>query len=321
MGSLIQGRGLYSRLLRLSNSMGQQLDLWASHVREHPQAPIQDGGLPFENLRPLSQALSGLNRQIEELEVQARDSAKLSIIRGVGHDILSPVSQLQKYVSLLDLEVKAGKVPTAERIAGIRRSLKRLASIAQQTRLLQPNKEHFLPAAPLDLVSEAAAALNDLAHDPDIEINPIELIQVKPADEVQPCVALIRGEEFIRILDNLVRNAANAVAIDGSGKITISTLIEDGHPTLVVSDNGKGISPEIRPRIFDLDFTTRPGIGTGLGLAIVRELCDRNRAEIRVESTVGVGTVFRVRFQPSAMDTDVKPLSTSPNPTSSEVAV
>jgi signal transduction histidine kinase len=64
---------------------------------------------------------------------------------------------------------------------------------------------------------------------------------------------------------------------------------------VTVEDTGVGIAPEVLERIFDPFFTTRPD-GSGLGLATVHRIVEANDGNLRVESSVGEGTVLRVRF-------------------------
>ena len=113
-----------------------------------------------------------------------------------------------------------------------------------------------------------------------------------------------------QILTNLCVNARDALA-PGQG-ITIETAnVEvdetyakfhpDAYPgafvALVVSDNGKGMSPEVQARIFEPFFTTKAiGQGTGLGLATVYGIVRQNRGFISVYSAPGAGTTFRVHL-------------------------
>jgi signal transduction histidine kinase len=94
---------------------------------------------------------------------------------------------------------------------------------------------------------------------------------------------------------NLLVNAAQA--IEDCGNVWLTTAVEGDFVTVRVRDEGPGIPEELITRIFDPFFTTKPvGEGTGLGLSIVHGIIERHGGEIRVESTVGVGTTFTVRL-------------------------
>lgn len=103
------------------------------------------------------------------------------------------------------------------------------------------------------------------------------------------------GSELNQVWMNLIDNAIDAVG-DG-GKITLRTLLEDGHITVEIEDDGPGVPPDIQGRIFDPFFTTKGvGEGTGLGLDVVRRIVTM-RCGGSVELSGGPGTtVFRVQL-------------------------
>jgi PAS domain S-box-containing protein len=103
---------------------------------------------------------------------------------------------------------------------------------------------------------------------------------------------------FSQVVTNLVNNAIDACADDGSGQIRIGLVQDEQQLRMTVSDNGSGIAPENMARIFDPMFTTKPfGQGTGLGLAIVHEILNAEfNGEIEVISHPGEGAHFTIRL-------------------------
>ncbi len=100
------------------------------------------------------------------------------------------------------------------------------------------------------------------------------------------------GGELNQVWANLIDNALDAVADEG--RVVVTARANGSRVVVRVIDNGPGIPPELRSRIFDPFVTTKPvGKGTGLGLDIVRRLVDRNEGTIEVESVPG-RTEFRV---------------------------
>jgi two-component system, NtrC family, sensor kinase len=94
---------------------------------------------------------------------------------------------------------------------------------------------------------------------------------------------------------NLITNAGQA--IDGEGVITIETAAEKNGVVVRVRDTGSGMSEEVKKRIFEPFYTTKPvGKGTGLGLSIVFRIVEEHGGRIAVESAPGEGTTFSVHL-------------------------
>ena len=121
-------------------------------------------------------------------------------------------------------------------------------------------------------------------------------------DPSLPPVMCCRGD-ISQVLLNLITNAAHAIeAVVGDsgkkGKITLSTR-QDGHSVFIsVRDTGTGILEEVRPRIFELFFTTKKaGEGSGQGLSIARSLIvKKHGGDLTFETEIGQGSVFTVRL-------------------------
>jgi len=102
---------------------------------------------------------------------------------------------------------------------------------------------------------------------------------------------------FDQVLMNLTLNAGDA--IEGVGAVVVRTGVgSNGWVSLEVTDTGIGMDDETRARIFEPFFTTKKQ-GTGLGLSTVHGIVTQAGGVIEVESTPGLGTTFRVLFEPS----------------------
>jgi signal transduction histidine kinase len=77
------------------------------------------------------------------------------------------------------------------------------------------------------------------------------------------------------------------------GDLTVTPRALPGRVELEISDQGAGIPPEVRPKIFTLCFTTKPG-GTGVGLAMAYRIVQLHNGTIDFESEVSRGTTFRI---------------------------
>jgi signal transduction histidine kinase len=104
-----------------------------------------------------------------------------------------------------------------------------------------------------------------------------------------------RPGQSAQVLVNLLVNAAQAMP--EGGRIFVSTRADGDEAVLVVRDTGQGMAPEVRERIFQPFFTTKPvGEGTGLGLSVVHGIIADHKGHIHVESEPGQGSTFIVRL-------------------------
>lgn len=109
-----------------------------------------------------------------------------------------------------------------------------------------------------------------------------------------------------QVFINLVANARNAMedkTPDSTKLLKIRSFIDNGDVVVTISDTGKGIPKNIIDRIFEPFFTTNEvGKGTGLGLSISYGIVKDYGGSITVESEVGTGTTFELRFPGSPKD-------------------
>lgn len=311
---IVQAIGLSSVLIRSGKKLTEQLSNWATHLRDRPTDSLNsDGSLQFSEVALMQEAVSGLHIEIKRLEqsaaAKAKDAAQLSILRELGHELKTPLSQLAKFFSVLTHSARATGKLNEEIVGDFERILTRMGDIVRQVRALNTgnidiNGSALRPGTTGQsgfsmLDRETRLFLSDLEFDPEISQKSVK-IRMEDGAAINAC-AKIAPVAFHRILENLVRNAIHAV--DAHGEIVIGVQERHGgHPTLFVKDNGSGISPEVQDQIFDFDFTTKPSRGTGLGLGIVKKLCTEVDAEITFVSETGKGTTFEVLFRPHSRE-------------------
>ena len=111
--------------------------------------------------------------------------------------------------------------------------------------------------------------------------------------DLSPDLPLIRldGQQMAQVLENLIRNAAEAIAERGSIRVT-AHLVE-GCLDLSVADSGAGVLPQDLERIFEPLFTSKK-TGTGIGLAISKRLVQAHVGSIRVATVPGHGSTFTI---------------------------
>ena len=105
----------------------------------------------------------------------------------------------------------------------------------------------------------------------------------------------VRGvrDHLMQVVLNIVLNAIDATG--KGGRITIEGTLDGESVVLAIADDGRGIAAADQPRLFQPYFTTKER-GTGLGLFVSRQIVEEMGGNLTFESTVGVGTTFRIRL-------------------------
>mgnify|MGYP005989453849 CR=1 FL=1 len=158
----------------------------------------------------------------------------------------------------------------------------------------------------IDVMSSIASAFSDFAKMPTQKKEQIEIINVvkfaldifneryiKYLPEEKELFANLDKTQLIRVVTNLVKNAIQATDKEENPLIEVKVLTEDNNLIISVSDNGKGISDDVKDLIFEPKFTTKTS-GMGLGLAMIKNIIEAYDGSISFTSKEGVGTIFTV---------------------------
>jgi signal transduction histidine kinase len=118
--------------------------------------------------------------------------------------------------------------------------------------------------------------------------------------ETDPAEIEVDAMRLQRAMQNLIGNAVQAVQAKPGGRIDLRTWVADSVLNISVRDNGPGIPPEVKMRMFEPFMTYGKTGGTGLGLAIVKNVVLSHRGQITVETQPGQGTEFHIRIPQDA---------------------
>ncbi len=261
--------------------------------REGPFSPAEE-----EYLLALSSlGAVAIQAAQETAELERIEAAKSRFIHVATHELRSPIAVAQ---SLVRNVVKGYAGPLTAQQKDL------FARISARLDFL----EHLVN----DLLDLAASRAPELAEEEcavaiNASVGRAALLLMPRAEEkgvnlvFRPCceeLAVMATEEGLdRIFVNLIENGIKYTPPGGT--VTVTMGREEGEVWVKVSDTGIGIPPEAMPHLFE-EFYRAPNaravnaVGTGLGLTIVRELVERYRGRIEVESEVGKGTTFTVTF-------------------------
>lgn len=230
------------------------------------------------------------------LEITERKQAELALLRAeklaaigrlsatIAHEINNPLEAVTNllYLSSADATLSA---ETRSYLADADQELRRLASIARHTLTFARTRPMVGPIDATPVIESVVAMFQPRCASRAGKIRVLGDRDVKlalPADDLR------------QILTNLVSNACDALR-DESGMIEVELRREEAQAKILVRDNGVGISAENVAHIFDPFFTTKTDVGTGIGLWVTRELAERNRGEVSVQ-TASLPSGFRTMF-------------------------
>jgi signal transduction histidine kinase len=244
----------------------------------------------------------GLARAREQHEREERLSTIGQLLSGVLHDLKTPITVISGAVQMLvterDDQKRQSHADRVVRQVGVINSLIRetLAFAKGESTLWV--RKIYLNQFFSDMVEQLVQQFRPRGMTIRLELN-------------DRGVAHFDQHKVQRAIHNLARNAAEA--LNGArGTLTLSTDRKpDGTLLISVTDDGPGISEEIRGRLFESFTTHGKAGGTGLGLAIVRKIVHDHGGTIDVESRPG-STTFTIALPQQTEATDARPSSPSP---------
>ncbi len=225
--------------------------------------------------------------EIMELEEQLRLKEALAqlgeLTAGLAHEFRNGLATIHGYARLLD--PKAPPAHYGSYVEGIRQETDALGQVV--TRFLSFARPEQMQLASVPLEAVVRRACDEIAHEfTDARI------------EVAGVFGAVDGDEILlkQVFSNLARNAVEACTganIRADVRVTGST--EGGTCRVRVEDNGPGIDPSVRDRIFTPFFSTR-ATGTGLGLAIVQKIVVTHNGRITAGTSPAGGAAFQITF-------------------------
>jgi signal transduction histidine kinase len=241
-----------------------------------------------------NQMTADLKRRREELERTKKLEAWAEMARQVAHEVKNPLTPIQLSTEHL-LRVYGDEEVDFEKV--LRDCSDTILQQVKALRQISMEFSTFASPEPLNLEPTDVESLLRETIEP-YRKNPPEGVTLR--FEVAPGGVprtLADSRLLQRTFVNLLENALHAV--NGRGEIGVRLAAGAGNGRenieVVVSDDGVGIEPDVKSRVFEPYFSTRAA-GTGLGLAIARKVVEDHEGEISLESERGKGTTVTVRL-------------------------
>jgi two-component system nitrogen regulation sensor histidine kinase NtrY len=229
---------------------------------------------------------------ITQIQKVQRMEAWREVARRIAHEIKNPLTPIQ-------LSAERLRKRYASMLGGDGGILdKCTTTIIQQVEELKSLVNEFSQFARLPSAKLATQDLNEIVNEALFLFNEAHKgIQFGFRPGVIPTLDLDR-DQIKRVLINLLDNAVAAVQNDGEIRLSTHYNRGRGVVTLDVADNGSGLAPEMRTKIFEPYFSTKEN-GTGLGLTIVSQIIEDHRGYIRALPNEPKGTRFSIEFPAS----------------------
>jgi signal transduction histidine kinase len=281
VGAALAGMGSFL----LARAIARPVDRVAQASR-NLAAGKRPGAIPVEGSDELAVLASSFNDMAAQL-ARARE-VEQGFLLSVSHELKTPLTAIKGYAEALE----EGAVDPHEGSEVITREAVRLERLVQDLLdLARMNQRTFaVRREPVDLGEVARESVR--RYDQRAQAFGLNLVADAPRSSVP---VLADHDRVVQVVSNLVENALRCTPAGGSVRVSA------GPGSIAVADSGPGLTPEDLPRAFERFFLygryagERP-VGTGLGLAIVKELSEAMGGSVTVESAVGGGSLFTVRF-------------------------
>ena len=256
-----------------------------------------------EKMSALGQLVAGVAHEINNpvgfidgnlLYVERYVQDLIAHLRMYQHD--QPESQIADHADLIELDFLLDDLPKT--VASMRQGTERIHNISMSLRTF--SRSDTTTKVKSNIHEGIDSTLLILKHRLKVDPSHPEIAIIKEYGNL-PLIECFPGQ-LNQVFMNIIANAIDAFEDSNQpqssqeNQITIRTFIDDGSAVIQISDNGMGIPEDVKPRIFEQLFTTKPvGKGTGLGLTIAHQIVvNKHDGTLEVNSHLGKGTTFKI---------------------------
>lgn len=268
-------------------------------------------GAPLPNTR--GDEVGGLIDAVNRMQVDLRNSERQqeltrqqrfhqekmaavgSVASAIGHEVRNPIAAISGIAQFIVDENASEQGPQAKQIGDFGRQIltqtERISHILRQLAAL--TAPHSPDPELLDINALVRSTCGFIRYDK--RFHAIRF--VNDLDPALPAVTAV-SDHITQILMNLLINAADALdglTPSGGCTIRVATVSDGDEIRLSVTDNGRGMTPDVLARAFEEAFTTKPaGHGCGIGLFLCKSLIEKGGGRIELQSTPGNGATATV---------------------------
>ena len=244
--------------------------------------------------REIDSLVKSYNKMIDDLEKSAeklakteREQAWQEMAKQVAHEIKNPLTPMR---------------------LSIQNFQRRYENSSNEINKINVDEFSNLLIEQIDVMSNVATAFSDFATLPKAKLKPCNIVEVtRRAKEIFEYENIIFNSnadkviypldrtQWIRVMTNLIQNGLQSVNSNQKAKININLKNHPDKISILVSDNGSGVDPNLKNKIFEPMFTTKTK-GMGLGLGIVKKIIEIHKGRISYKSENKTGTTFIIEL-------------------------
>jgi len=258
---------------------------------------IQEKGTSIGALLTMRDAES-VRRIEDEIEISRRLSASGRLTRGVAHEVKNPINAIVLHLQLLQNKLQRDDPETGRHMDIIGNEIRRLDRVVQILVDFTRPRDLRLEEVDMRKILEGVLALAA----PEAARQGVRIVQQLPNPD-EALMVRVDSDLMKQAILNLVMNGVQAMTEGGT--LTLLAKRDDEMVLAEVLDQGSGIPPEAREKIFELYFTTKGEQGgSGIGLAQTYQIMQWHYGSVEFDSIVGAGTTFRLRLPAAAAKAD-----------------
>ncbi len=258
----------------------------------------QNEPIPVEADDEIGKLINEYNHMIFELEESARKLAETErelawreMAKQIAHEIKNPLTPMKLSIQHLQRAIKDNDPNATELADRVSKTL--IEQIENLSAIATAFSSFAKMPAPVNEKFDLSELVEGVVNLFENEEGGLKIDFKIPED---PIMVFLDKNQIVSVLNNLLKNALQAVPDDQTPEIEVFIRRLPGPiAQLEVKDNGTGIPEDFQPKVFVPNFTTKNS-GTGLGLAISKKIVQQAKGNIRFDTEEGAGTSFFVEF-------------------------
>ncbi len=256
----------------------------------------QNEKIAWQSNDEIGKLVNEYNQMLVKLEVSAnllaqseRESAWREMAKQVAHEIKNPLTPMKLNLQYLQHLMKNNPDDFKEKFekasAGIIEQIDSLANIANE----------FSSFAKFPKTNLQAINLSEIIKTSVLTFENYKNISISDSNLLNELFVLGDKDQALRVFNNILKNAIQALDEVADPKIEINAEVKETTIVVSIKDNGCGIHPEMKQKLFTPNFTTKT-TGSGLGLAMVKNIMQGFDGKVWFDSETGKGTCFYLEF-------------------------